>query len=246
MAYQFASTDPYVRCAIGAFNGYTWRNSPSSGAALFKINSIGVWRGITAIDTGTLVVYVDDFEMDNANHLSTWDGVSSNGTPTSVAAFTDTSNWMIVGYTWDGTLTGTPWVWRWKIGAGSWNSEAVFPGSNGVRTAAIGSGYRHVIGNEPALNDDGRQDIVCVGKIKSNLSQATFEALTLTDIASWDAVFTGSTAWLIDFETIGSRIDRTGNGGNEINRNNVSLVSDPAGFSWGGAEIPLPVSVPGW
>jgi hypothetical protein len=236
VAYRLTGTDPFLRASIGAFNGYAMRNSPLSYAALLLRRSTGTWNGIYVVDTGAATNYSFPMEFNPSNQLA---GDFTTANPfQSAATFADTTNWMIIGATWDGTITASHVNWRWKIGAGAWSSEAeTSPGANAT---VAGSGYRHIVGNEAGLGDDADFDIVCVGAIKSELSQASFESLTMTDFASWQAVFTGSGAWLLGFETIATQTDRTGNGGDEVSRSaGVSLVSDPPGWAWGASAPPI-------
>lgn len=235
MAYRLDGTDPFFRCSIGALNGYSMHGSAAlSYAALVKRRAASAWHGIYVVDNGSTTNYSFAMEFDPSNQLAA--DLTTANPFSSVATFNDTTNWMIVGLTMagSGSSGSTAVTWRYKIGAGAWSSEAdTSPGSN---TTAAGSGYRHLIGNEAGLGDDANFDVVCAGAIQSNLSQASFESLTMTDIASWDAVFTGAGAWLVGFDAISSRTDRTGNGGNEVSRSSgITLVSDPAGWSWGGA-----------
>jgi len=230
VSYRLNGTDPFVRCSIGAFNGVNFRNNNLSGAVLLKRNSASSWQGIWVIDSGGSSDYSYPMEFNPSDQLA---GDRTTGGPfSSTATFNDTTNWMIVGFT-AGTTAGS-WVWRWKIGAGAWSNETESAPVTPAGSAA-GAAYRHIIGNEAGLLDDANYDIVCIGGINANLSQASFESLTMTDIASWDAVFTGAGSWLIGFDAIGSRTDRTGNGGNEVSRSaGVTLQSDPPGFNWGG------------
>lgn len=233
MAYRLSGTDPFLRASIGAFNGYAMHGAPLSYAALLKRRSVSSWQGLYVIDNGSTTNDSFPMEFNPSNQLA---GDFTTANPfQSAATFNNTTDWMIVGATWDGSTTAGHVVWRWKIGTNAWSSETdTSPGSNAT---AAGSGYRHLIGNEAGLGDDADYDIVCVGAIKSQLAQATFESLTMTDIASWDAVFTGSGAWLLGFDAISSRTDRTGNGGNEVSRSaGITLVSDPSGWSWGGSS----------
>jgi len=228
MAYRLTGTDPFVRFSIGAFNGYSMESDVMSAAALLKRRSATAWHGIHVVDDGTTspYTYIDEFNPSD-QLVGGPDGVT-----TSVQTFNDTTNWMIVGFTKAaGTGAGIAWTWRWKIGAGAWSSEAdTYSG----RTSSAGSGYRHIIGNEPALGDDADFDIVCAGLIKSQLSQASFESLDMSSFSTWTSVFTGAGAWLIGFQAIGSLSDNTGNGGNELSRSaGITVVSDPPGWSWG-------------
>lgn len=238
MAIRFdPAQSAFIRTSIGAFNGYSWANNPSSGASLFKRNAASAWTAIHVIDdTTTDRIY--PLELNPSNQAE----VGHSGlTWSSTQTFNDTTNWIILGHTWSGAANA--WTYRWKIGSGSWSSE-VESSNNSVTTETIGSGWRNIIGNNFGLGDDASIDWVCTGHIKSNLAQATFESLTMTSIASWDAVFTGASAWLLDGQATSSRTDRTGNGGNEVSRSaaGLSLVSDPPGWSWGGAAATsLPV-----
>ena len=243
MAYRFSGTDPQFRASIGAFNGYNWRTNPSSAAMLLKRNVASAWTGLQGIDTGSAAIYAIDYEITSGNQLTGWDGVSGSTWTAASTAPNDTTNWMILGYTWDGAHGTTGgWVWRWKVGAGAWGSEnETLPA--GTPTGTLGASHRHIIANDPTLADDASIDVVCFGKITSNLSQATFESLDMTTFASWNAVFTGAGALLHGFEVVGSQTDRTGNGGDEVTRNGVTLVSDPAGWSWslgGGTTVTIP------
>jgi hypothetical protein len=238
MALRLNGTDPFLRASIGAFSGYAIRQSPLSMATCLKRIGASSWQGLHIIDQGSTSNFFYSAEFNPSNQMigDTDPGHSAFNT---TATFNDTTNWMIVGFCWDGSGTAGHWVWRWKIGAGAWSSETATSDAPGVAT--IGAGYRHLIGNEAALGDDANYDWVCTGLIKSNLAQATFESLTLTDIASWDAVFTGAGAWLLDGQALASRTDRTGNGGNESSRSgSITLVSDPPGWSWGGAVATIP------
>lgn len=133
-------------------------------------------------------------------------------------------------------------MWRTQVGAGAWAAENETAAQDTAAPTTVGSGFRHLIGNEAALGDDANFDLVCIGAIKGALSQATFESLDQTAFSSWQAVFTGANAWLLGFETISSQTDRTGNGGDELSRSaGITLVSDPAGWSWGAVtETPPP------
>ncbi|WCB92304.1 hypothetical protein DSM104299_00994 [Baekduia alba] len=241
MAYRLNGTDPFLRASVGAFNGYNVRGAPASAFALVKRNATGgstAWHGVYTMDQGNTSIAHDWLEFDPTDHLS---GYLGNGAGYATAAtFADTSNWMIVGFTWDGTASG--WTWWWKTGAGAWQSESET--LSAVFTLNAGAGFRHIVGNEPGLGDDANFDIVCVGAIKSQLTGATVQTLSLTSIASWDAVFTGPNAWLLGFDAIGSRSDRTGNGGDELARSaGITVVADPAGFAWGAQGGPSATTV---
>ena len=236
MAIRFdPAQSAVIRCSIGAFNGYSWANSAHSGASLFKRNTASNWHGIHVIDD-TTADRCYPLELNPSNQAE----VGHAGlTWTSTQTFNDTTNWMIVGHTWSGAVNA--WTYRWKIGAGSWNSE-VESSNNSVTGQTAGSGWRHLIGNNFGLTDDADFDWVCTGHIKSDLGSG-LTSLDMTSIASWDAVFTGANAWLVDGQATSSRTDRTGNGGNEVSRSaaGLSLVSDPPGWSWGGAAATSPV-----
>lgn len=235
MAYRFNGTDPFLRTSPGAVVGYAIGQAASSCFALLKLNASGAWQGVYTMDDGTSLWH-DLLEFTNASKLTSYTGGGS--APVSTATFTDTTNFMIVGYTWDGTTTAGAFTWWWKIGAGAWTSQTATV-ALGFGTA-VGSGFRNVIGNEPGLGDDANYDMVCIGVHKSKLASGTLQTLDMSSIASWDAVFTGSSAWLLGFDGIGTRADRTGNGGNELSRSaGITLVSDPAGWSWssGGATV---------
>jgi hypothetical protein len=232
MSYRLNGTDPFWRASIGAFNGYAFRNSALSGATLFKRLSTGSWHGLHAIDNGSTGNYSYMYEFNPSDQIAA-DMTTANPF-SSTATFADSTNWIIMGFTWTGGTSAGNWVWRYKIGAGAWSSEnETNPGSNAT---TAGSGYRHLIGNEAGLLDDTNTDFCCVGLIKSNLSQASFESLNMTAFTSWQSVFTGAGAALWGFETIASQTDRAGNGANESSRSGgITLVSDPPGWSWGAA-----------
>lgn len=235
MAIRFdPAQSAVIRASIGAFSGYSWANNPHSGASLFKRNVASAWSGCHVIDDGATTDRCYPLEINPSNQAE----VGHSGlTWTSTQTFNDTTNWIILGHTWSGAANS--WTYRWKIGAGAWSNE-VESSNNSVGTETIGSGYRHLIGNNSGLTDDNSWDWVCTGHIKSNLSQASFESLDMLSISTWDAVFTGAGAWLLDGESTGTRTDRTGNGGNEVSRSaaGLSLVSDPPGWSWGAAAAP--------
>lgn len=230
MAYRFSSA--WLRTSIGAFNGFTMHNQPSSMAALLKRNAVGAWHAISVIDDGAGTNFTFDQEFNPSNQLVT--DLTLSGGAATTTAITDTTNFGIFGYTWDGTAGAGGIIFYWKLGAGAWNT---FPAAMGSLSAtAIGSAYRHIIGAEAGLGDLASYDMVCIGKLKATtLSTGVFESLDMAGIASWDAVFTGANAWLLGFDDIATRTDRTGNGGNEVSRagSGITLVADPAGWSWG-------------
>lgn len=228
MAYRFNGADPQLYAAIGAFNGFT-RNAPFSYAALLKRNAVSAWHSIYNIENGAFGNFMYPMEFEPGDRLA---GDFTTANPfMSVATFNDIVNWMIVGATWDGSTNANKIVWRWKIGGGAWNSELdTSPGSNAT---AAGSGYHHLIGTEGAGGDDANYDMCCIGAIKSELNQATFESLDMSSFASWKGVFTGANAWLMGFDTISLQLDRTGNGGDEGSRSGgITLVADPPGWLW--------------
>jgi hypothetical protein len=231
MAYRFDGTDPFLLASIGAFSGYGVRNNPLSGAVLLKRNgNISAWNSIHVIDNGGATNYAFVMEFDTANQLAA--DITTANPLSSAATFNNTTDWMILGFCWDGTNTAGAWVWRWKIGSNAWSSETDTSGTN---ASTAGSGYRHRIGTEAAGGDDANYDMVCIGLTKSTLSQGTFESLNMTQFSTWQSVFTGAGAWLLGFETISSQTDRTGNGGNETSRSGgITLVSDPPSWVWGG------------
>jgi hypothetical protein len=240
MSYRFGGADPFLRAGIGALNGYALRQSPFSLAALLKRNSAGTnWRGVHAIDTGGATAYGWTLEFQPTNELFT--DLSGAGTDDviSTAQFASTTSFEILGYCWDGLTTAGHHIWRTKVGAAAWGSETDTHPATGAAT--IGSGYRQIIGNEPGLLDDGDYDLVCLGWIKSNLSQASFESLDMVSLDTWKAVFTGASAFLMAFDDISTRTDLTGNGGNETARSaGITLQADPAGWTWGGAPAIKP------
>lgn len=210
-------------------------NSALSIAHLFKLTGTGAWRGVHTTDTGTTTNFRYLMEMNPSNQMAADTGAAGWAT---AATFTNTTDFGIYGWTWDGTNTAGGWVWRWKVGAGAWASETETATG---RTGAAGPGYHHIIGNEAANADDGRMDWVCGGFIEANLSQATFESLSQTSFAAWESVFTGANAGLWGAESISTLTDRTGNGADETSRSaGITLVSDPAGWSWGTAADNTP------
>lgn len=238
MAYRFTPTDPWLRCSSGAFNGYTYRQSPTSYAALLKRRSVSAWQGITIIDDGSgsggaSVNYAYPLEFEPANNkvITAYSGAESG--PTSTATFNTTVNWLIVGYTWTGTGAAGGLAFESKNGAGAWARNTATRSAGDA--TAIGSGYHFVIGNEAAALDDADFDLVCCGMTQSSLSQGVFESLDMVSFASWYSVFSGAGTWLIGFDAISARTDVTGNGGNEVDRSTTSaptLVADPPGWSW--------------
>lgn len=235
MAYRLTGTDPFFRASIGSLNGYALRNgNPFSSFALIKRRAVSAWHGVYVIDQGSVANYEYLYELDPSNLLV--GGTPNTSSWVSAQSFNDTTNWLIVGFTWGGG--SSDWVWRWKIGAGAWGSETETITLDGLSPASIGSGFRRLIGNEAGLGDDADFDVCCVGDIKSTLSQATAESLDMLNFSTWQSVFTGAGAWLIGFETIATQVDRTGNGGDELSRSaGITLVADPAGWSWG-ATVP--------
>lgn len=198
---------------------------------LVKRISAGTWMGGHVIDNGSTTNYAYLYEFNTSDQLAA--DLTGTGPFNTTATFNSTTSWEILGFTWDGTATAGHWVWRWKVGAGAWSSET---GTTPGGTGAAGSGYRHLIGNEAALGDDANFDVACVGLIKSNLSQASFESLDMLAFSTWQSVFTGAGAWLMGFDTIATQTDRTGNGGNELSRSaGITLVADPAGWAWSAA-----------
>lgn len=231
MAYRLSGVDPFLRASPGAFTGYAMQQSPSSSFALIKRNAISSWQGVICADNGAGAVYHDAIEFNPSDGLAGW--MTGGAGYSNAVAITDTTNWMIVGYTWDGTSGATSWTWWWKIGAGAWQSSTSNATAN--TATAFASTFHWIIGNEANLQDDAQFDIVVAGSIKSKLSTATLQTLNMTTAASWDAVFTGASAWLLGFDAIGTRTDRTGNGGNETSRSagaTVALVADPPGWTW--------------
>lgn len=239
MALRLNGTDPFLRASPGAFVGYTMQQSPLSVFTLLKRGAVSNWHGICVMDTGGTTNYSYPQEFNPSNQLS-HANTTADGGRTSSATFNNTTDFMILGMTWNGTTSAGAFTFASKVGAGAWTSNTATVGATTANT--VGAGYRWIIGNEAALGDDANFDWVCTGAIKSQLSSGTYQTLDMTSIASWDAVFTGSGAWLLDGQAIGSRTDRTGNGGNEVSRSaSVTLVSDPAGWSWGAsasADIP--------
>lgn len=242
MAYRFTpASNPFVRCAIGAFNGYGMRNSPQSAAWLLKRNATGGFQAVHVVDDGTTADYTFPLEFNGSNQMVFDTAVGGWAT---AATFTNIADFGIYAYSWDGTTTAGALIRRWKIGAGAWQSETgTVTIINGT---AAGAGYRHIIGNNGALGDDGSMDYVCGGLIKAVLSQAQIESLSLTSFAAWQAVFTGTGAWLIGCETISALTDRTGNGGDEVSRSaaGITLVSDPDPGFWGAVAASDPAKRP--
>lgn len=234
MAYRLSGTDPLFRALPGALVGSIYSRDALSVAMLVKRGAASAWHGLMVLDNGSTTNRSFLMEFNPSNQIA---GDFTTLNPfNSAATFNDTSNWMIIGFTRPAIASGSSSpVWRYKIGAGAWLSEAeTSPGSN---ANTVASGDRILIGNEAGLGDDANFDIVCAGMITANLAQATFESLDMASIASWDAVFTGAGAWCHGFDAIGSRVDRTGNGGNELARSaGVTLVSDPPGWAWSVAD----------
>jgi hypothetical protein len=236
MAYRFDGSDDDVRFSMGAFDGYT--AGPISGAVLLKRNAASAWHGLicvydaTGADSGN--VGLDLIEYSNGNQLAFWNGKvggafidGSSGT-----AVSDTSNWQIVGVSWNGASSAPRF--HWKVGAGSWN-HASGADSTGSDANTFATADRIIVGTDPTDSDDLSGDVVCAGMIKANWADGDFEALDMSAFSSWTAKFTGAGAWLVGFEASGALTDRTGNGGDEASRAGTTLVSDPGGWSWAGA-----------
>ena len=78
-------------------------------------------------------------------------------------------------------------------------------------------------------------DMVSVGNKNAEWNDATIEAnLSPTSWTTWTAA---GFSWLVGFQTISTVTDATGGGGNETARTAISLVSDPAGWSWGAVPV---------
>ena len=230
MAYRFSGADPQVKFLPGGIVGQNMGGSPQSFAALLKRNAIGAWMSVLNVANGsTNVSFPLEFRPENS--LESNVNTSESGKQSTPDTFTSTTEWEIVGFTWDGSATASAFVFRWKVGAAAWGSRG---DTSLTATNTVTSGHRLLVGIEAAGLDDLSADVVCMGMTRSTLSQATFESLSMTDFATWEAVFTGANSWLVGFEDAGTVLDRTGNSGDETSRNGVSLVSDPAGWSWGG------------
>jgi hypothetical protein len=227
VSYRFTPSDGKLYTSPGALVGLQ-RNQAFSYAALLKRRATSVWHSILNIENGAAGNFMFPMEFNPGNNLA---GDFTTANPfQSAATFADTVNWMIVGLTWDGSTTANKVVWRWKIGSAPWSSE--LETSPGANASAIGSGYHMIIGVEAGSGDDADFDMVCIGAIRSELSQAQFESLTMTDFLSWRNVFAGSGAWLLGFQAIDTIIDMTGNGGNETSRTTPTLQPDPPGWEW--------------
>lgn len=234
MAYRFDGSDDDVRFTMGTFDGYT--AGDLSAAMLLKRNATGAWHGMLTINdaagaaSGT--VLADVMEFSNGNVLAFWNGqvggeMINGSTATTI---TDTTNWMIVGLSFDGG--GTTPRFHWKIGSGSWNHENITGTLGSADMATMATADRIIVGTDPSGGDDLSADVACVGMIEAFWADADFEALSLTSFAAWETKFTGSGAWLIGFEDSGTQTDRTGNGGNEDTRSGTTLVSDPPSWVW--------------
>lgn len=232
MAYRFNGVDPLLRATIGGINGMN-RAQPWSAAVLRKRNATGAWHGIHAIDTGGSSPFMFVMEHNPSNQLT---GGHPTASWASAATFTTTASWEILAFTTPGTTGAGASTWRWQTEGGAWQSEAE---TYDVLAGTAGSGYRHLIGNEPGLGDDADMDIVCVGLLAgTELSQGQVESLSMASFGPWQAIFAGSTAWLMGFDSIATQVDRTGNGGDETARSGgITLVSDPTGWKWVGAVV---------
>jgi hypothetical protein len=239
VAYRFngglSGNNPQVRCSIGAGLNYQFRRSAQTFAALLKRTGFGTWDGIFTIDNGSTGVYIDALEFNFTSQLSYWNGSSGAGELVwqSPSVFDNTSDWMIVTYAFDAVTPGGSGAphWVFKVGANAWDSDSAVGDSSTDATAA-GSGYRFMFGNDPTLADDAVMDLCCAGMYKGYLDSTQLQTLSMTDFSTWFNLFSGPDAGLWGFETIDSIVDRTGNGANEVSRNQVTLVADPPGWSW--------------
>lgn len=239
MSYRLNGVDPFFRASIGALLGWQ-RNQPITVAIMLKRIGVSSWQGLHVIDNGGATNFTYPMELNPANVIST--DFSTANPFQSVQAFNNTVDFMNLVIAWDGTQTAGHVDYRWKIGANAWGSETATSG--GSNASAAGAGYRHLIGNEAGLGDDANFDVVCVGAIKSKLTQAAVESLDQLSFSTWQSVFTGPSAWLIGFETIAAQLDRTGNGGNELSRSaGITLQADPPGWSWGGGGGSVGISL---
>jgi hypothetical protein len=243
MAYRFApASSAYIEISPGPFVGYAMRaaGAPWSCYALINRNGLATWQGIVTINdgAGTPAAYYHFLEFSPGNNLVGDDSVFASWTSTET--FTSTTEDTILGMAFAGTDNVVNNArYDFKKGAAAWGSEneTIDLGGNGT---TVGSGYRIRIGNNHDLGDDGDFDLVCLGLIKSQLSQGTVQSLSQSSFSAWQSVFTGTGAILLRFDDIAARNDVNGNGANETARSasGITVVADPSGFFGGtGATV---------
>lgn len=237
MAIRLDGVDDTRLHSAGGLSGLEERSAQTI-AVVINRNGTGTWDSIfTATDSGGATRGAA-LTFNTSNQLAHWNG--QGGSPNAISsALTDTTNWYMLAFTM-GASAATPRYHRRQEG-GAWTHEAASgTPTTGSPFPTVGASGVLRIGTYEAGGDPITADIVCVGVILSELSDASVETLDWS-IASWDAVFTGASAWLIDYEAITpARTDRTGNGGNETSATGGTLVSDPASWSWGGAAATRP------
>lgn len=255
MAYRFTpASNPYIDFSPGSFTGWLFRSATGNEAAftiaaLLKRNATGAWNGIVTVNdgAGTPAAVAHFLEFDSGNRLA---GDDNNVlTYVSTKTFTNTTDWIIVALSFDGTdNVANNAQYRWKEGAGAWGSENETFNIQDTIFASIASGDRFRVGNNHNTSDDGNFDLVCLGFKEGYTNQAGIEALSMDagGYATWQTLFDTANSALLRFDNISTLTDQGDAGWAETGRSagGLSLVSDPTDFFTGGGPVWPPVDNP--
>src|SRR5262245_1845674 len=216
MAYNFNGSNSVVEFGLGVFSGYTV--GPYTAAVLFK----------PAVSSGSrhLIMFSNAASSNWSIDFRTAAGPPGFHAATASTGSTTASTgtwWILAGTRANGTVTP-----RFHLFNGTtWTHEN---GGATLANATIGATDRLAVGAFPNLSQPNTGDMVCAGLKKADTADLAVEALTQTAFSSWYGFgFDG----LVGFETISTQQNRMSPGsGDEVSRSGITLVSNPAGWSW--------------
>lgn len=226
MAYRFTgSGSSNVRFGIGPFGSYTF--GAFTMAALYKAASHTDQHDLIFVSTSAL----------NAERIAVANGTGGGGTSkmewangassTTGPSAAGTTSWYLIVATCPGAgstirfhvFDGTSWTHVNQSGGSTFSSTALAGTDKIFVSAPSGWGGNYING-----------DVVCVGIKKADSSDSAVITLNETAFSSWASF---GFDWLIGFENSSTLVNRASPGsGDEDARAGVSVVSDPAGWSW--------------
>lgn len=229
MAWRFDRlTNSYAQFAVAPLSGTVF--GPFTWAILIKFNETfsRPWLAITTSGSG----FRAQFSNNSSTDL-TFTSADGSNVSTGTVGLTTTPWYLIVV-----TATSSTSVSRFHVYNGTSWSHFDGSGANAATTIASGDLIRLAC---RLTTTTGSCDIVCAGIKKAVSSDAACTALTVTAFQSWrDFGFD----WLVGLDAslavAGVIQDQASPGtGDETARQAITAVSDPAGWAWTSAVVPV-------
>jgi hypothetical protein len=222
MAYRFSGTNSWMQFAINVLSGYTF--GPVTAAAFLRPAVVATQHLLVVENLSSQESF--QYALNSPGNKPSLGYGATGNTSLSAITPTNTSLWYLVVATASGS--GSPARFHVHDGTSWTHADATL----NLDLSALVAGTDKLYVSAPA--DFGSSylsvDMVCCGIKKANSTDLQVEALNGLSFSSWTGF---GFDWLLRFDNVAARTNVANPGtGDEITRNNVTLVADPPGWVW--------------